>query len=135
MLDKIPFALLTKRIGGILLPDEMRKFNFLMHAPGFLNQLVSAIGKDAGPGMITTDLQNKRESGRVTFQSKSVKLELSEDPLRKDGVRLDYMVLNPSGGTHYKGDQPCEVLSKGSNLAIFIHKISKELAATKASIH
>ena len=135
MLDKIPPALLAKRIGGLLQPSEMRKFNFLKHAPEFLSSLAVAIGKDAIPGLVTTDPQTKMDSGRVVFKSTTVTLELSEDPLRKDGVRLDYLVTGTAGATTFRGNQPCDVLAKGSNLAIFIHKMSKELAASKAAIH
>lgn len=135
MIDKIPQALLTNRIGGLSLAHETRKHNFHVEAPKFLRALVHEIGPLAAGGTVTTDQIPYRESGKVIYTSQYLSLEMGEDPLSQDGVRLHFRVLSEAGLLKVSGRMPMTRFAKHEALSEFIHEIQGQLQRNRASLH
>lgn len=135
MIDKIPHALLNTRIGGMSQAHETRKFCFLFEGPTFLQKVVREIGPLAGNNPVTADNLPFRESGKVVYDSQFLKMEMSEDPLRRNGLKLHYRVLDASGAQVLGGSSTLGRLNKDDALTELVHQIRAQLPASKASLH
>lgn len=134
MLERIPPALLAVRIGGHLTPARMRKQNFLKFALPFLKSIIQEIGMIAGEGSFSVNPLGDYQSGKATFESPTLYLELAEDEVKQDGIRLTHRIRTPEGQLIESGWAPLAVLKKDNELAVFLYKLAKRLAEEKAQI-
>ncbi len=134
MLEKIPPALLTKRIGGHLTPARMRKENFLKFALPFLKMIVREIGQNVGEGSYSVNPLGQFQSGAIVFDSPQLRLELAEEDIKQDGVRLSHRIKTPEGQLIASGWAPLSLLEKDNELAVYLYKLTKRLAEAKAQL-
>ena len=135
MIAKIPSALLVTRIGGNSEAHTTRKFNFLAQAPRFLQSLVLEFGALASNGDFTSTSLPCKESGKVAYDSEFLKLEMYEDPLRVNGLRLHFRVINAAGTELLAGARPVIGLAKNAALFELVQEIRDQLQLAKASLH
>ena len=129
MIERIPPALLQTRIGGHLSEaHETRKVCFLSQAPEFLRQLVAELGPLAGTAMVQKDPKTVRESGVVSYDSESIILEIYEDALKRDGLKLHCHV---NGNLQTSAWLQLTTLNKDANLWELVQKLRADLEASR----
>ncbi len=135
ILTKIPQVLLSQQIGGLNTPQEMRKTVFLKLAPDFLRSLVGDLGLGGVEGVYESVQGTKKESGKVTYTSSGIKLEVYEDPGPRDGVDIHYTLYNAMGVSTKLAKVSMRKLATKDNYGYFIHELKTALASAKPVSH
>lgn len=132
---KIDHSLLTSRIGGLFMPDQIRKTNFHFQGRKFLNELVCELGLISAKGFVEVIDPKPRESGMVSYKSDRLHVKLYENPLTRNGVVFAYTLFAADGSLQKNSETFIRELSNNERLSHFIYELKAELNRSASLFH
>jgi len=129
---KVPPMLLSKQYGGLTTAHECRKACFLGLAPRFLAEVAGKLGLS---GQIDKDTEPKRRSGTVTLTARHLRMQLSEDPVLRDGLILRYRIGAAERAPLREATVRMTELKEEGALRHLVHQMRSALDEAARAVH